>query len=279
MTAKIVLVGCGNMGHAMLTGWLARKRLEPADVAVVEPDERLRARAAAKGVVVFASAEAIPSDFSTEIILFAVKPQVMAQVVPAYRSFAGRGTTFLSIAAGVSLSRIETWLGRRAPVIRCMPNTPAAIGMGMMVIHANSLVDAKVMGFVRELLSVSGKVAEIEDERLMDAVTAVSGSGPAYVFLFIECLTEAAVEAGLPHDTAGMLAIQTIRGAAELAAVGHETPARLREQVTSPNGTTAAALEVLMQDNRLKTLIRQAVEAARRRSVELGRLADQAATP
>ena len=152
-----------------------------------------------------------------------------------------------------------------------MPNTPAAIGKGMMVTVANAHVAQAAAAFVRDLLSASGRVAEIADEGLMDAVTAVSGSGPAYVFHFIECLTAAGEAAGLPADTARLLAMQTVYGAAALAAESGEEPGELRRQVTSPNGTTAAALSVLMGDDRLKTLVAEAVEAARRRSAELGR--------
>jgi pyrroline-5-carboxylate reductase len=152
-----------------------------------------------------------------------------------------------------------------------MPNTPAAIGKGMMVVFSNPNVAAKTKAFVSDLLSASGEVATIADEGLMDAVTAVSGSGPAYIFHFIECLTAAAEKAGLPAETAKLLAMQTVYGAASLAAECREDPATLRKQVTSPNGTTAAALGVLMGGDRLKTLLAEAVEAARARSVELGK--------
>ena len=155
--------------------------------------------------------------------------------------------------------------------MRCMPNTPAAIGKGMMVTFANANVTEETKHFVADLLSASGEVATIDDESLMDAVTAVSGSGPAYVFHFIECLTAAAEKAGLPEKTAKLLAMQTVYGAASLAAESSEDPGVLRQQVTSPNGTTAAALAVLMGEDRLKILLGEAVEAARARSVELGK--------
>ncbi len=160
---------------------------------------------------------------------------------------------------------------KTAPLVRCMPNPPAAIGKGMMVVVGNSHVSPEARAFVDDLLSASGKVAGIDDEQLIDAVTAVSGSGPAYIFHFIECLTAAGESAGLPSDTAKLLAMQTVYGAAALAAESDEEPGRLREQVTSPNGTTAAALSVLMGEDRLKKLVGEAVEAARKRSVELGK--------
>src|SRR5690606_14494685 len=150
-------------------------------------------------------------------------------------------------------------------------NTPAAIGKGMMVVYANPHVSKAALASIDALLETSGAVAHIDDEGLMDAVTAVSGSGPAYIFHFIECLTAAARSVGLPEETAKLLAMQTVFGAASLAAESSEAPGTLREQVTSPNGTTAAALGVLMGNDRLKTLVTEAVEAARARSEELGR--------
>lgn len=270
MADKVLLVGCGNMGHAMLAGWIASGRLESSDVLVVEPDERLRARAGSLGADIFASPEDLPAQTRAALVILAVKPQIMREIVPHYRRFAESGATFLSIAAGTGIALFEELLGKETPVIRCMPNTPAAIGRGMMVVCANHNVDPQVHAFVETLLSASGKVASIADERLMDAVTAVSGSGPAYVFHFIECLAAAGVAAGLPENTALLLARQTVAGAGALADESDEHPARLREQVTSPNGTTAAALAVLMRDDALRLLIGEAVEAARRRGVELG---------
>ena len=151
-----------------------------------------------------------------------------------------------------------------------MPNTPAAIGKGMLVYWKNAHVSAECEAFVKTLLTASGRVARVEDEALIDAVTAVSGSGPAYVFHFIECLTDAGVTAGLPQEIAAELAMQTVMGSGALAAASEDSPARLREQVTSPNGTTAAALAVLMKDGRMKALIGEAVDAAHRRAIELG---------
>lgn len=271
MTVKVVLVGCGNMGHAMLAGWLQSAKLYPGEVAVVEPAEELRQRAEKLGVAVASDASGLPSDVEPTLVIFAVKPQVMREVVTGYKRFAEGGTAFLSVAAGTPIATFEEILGQDVPVIRCMPNTPAAIGKGMMVVVGNAHVRAETRAFVNDLLSASGEVAGIDDEGLMDAVTAVSGSGPAYIFHFIECLTAAAEHAGLPSGTAKLLAMQTVHGAAALAAESKEEPATLREQVTSPNGTTAAALSVLMGEDRLKKLVTEAVEAARKRSVELGK--------
>ncbi len=271
MTIRLVLAGCGNMGYAMLSGWVGSGRLPAADVFVVEPNEDLRARAARLGCAVAASAGDIAGDAVPELVVVAVKPQVIRDAVSAYTRFGDGRTTFLSIAAGTPVATFQEILGEHAPIARCMPNTPAAIGKGMMVVFSTPLVPAATRGFIADLLSASGAVATIDDESLMDAVTAVSGSGPAYVFHFIECLTAAAEKVGLPAETAKLLAMQTVFGAASLAAESREEPAVLRRQVTSPNGTTAAALEVLMGDDRLKTLVAEAVEAARLRSIELGR--------
>jgi len=271
MSSKVVLVGCGNMGYAMLSGWLKAGRLAKEDALVVEPNADLRNRASALGVTALANASDLPGDLAPRLVVIAVKPQMIRDVVPAYRRFAGGATTFVSVAAGTRIALFEELLGSKAAIMRCMPNTPAAIGKGMMVVVSNRHVTSEAEAFVETLLETSGRVARIADEDGMDAVTAVSGSGPAYVFHFIECLAAAAVKAGLPADTAGFLAMQTVYGAACLAAESGEAPGKLREQVTSPNGTTAAALAVLMGENRLGDLVAEAVEAARKRSVELGR--------
>jgi pyrroline-5-carboxylate reductase len=269
MDKKLVLVGCGNMGFAMLSGWLKAGRLGPGEVLVVEPGEALRRRVLDLKVEAVADVAGLPDALAPELVLFAVKPQVIRSVVPGYRRFAATGATFVSIAAGTRIALFEELLGENAPIMRCMPNTPAAVGKGMMVLVSNGRVEPAVDAFIEALMSTSGRVARIDSEDLMDAVTAVSGSGPAYIFHFIECLSAAAEKAGLPAETARLLAMQTVYGAASLAAESGEEPGRLREQVTSPNGTTAAALGVLMGENRLRDLVTEAVEAAKKRSVEL----------
>jgi len=269
MNKNVILVGCGNMGYAMLKGWLASGTVRPADITVVEPNEALRSRAAETGANVRPSADGIAAG-SADLVIIAVKPQVIRDVLPAYRALAPHAA-FLSIAAGASIATFTDLLGENTPVIRCMPNTPAAIGKGMMGIYANRHVGPQMMEFVNALLSASGEVAVLESESQIDAVTAVSGSGPAYIFHFIECLAAAGVNAGLSEETAKLLAMQTVYGAACLAKESDEEPARLREQVTSPNGTTAAALDVLMGEGRLAKLLDEAVNAARLRSIELGK--------
>jgi pyrroline-5-carboxylate reductase len=256
------------MGFAMLQGWLGR-----GDSAfhVVEPDDNLRGRAEKAGATVWAAADDLPGDLEPELVFLAVKPQMMGDVAPLYRRFAGGPATFVSVAAGVTIASLAALLSDSTPIIRCMPNTPAAIGQGMMVLTANKLAGEDAKRLATELLASSGDTAWIDDDGLMDAVTAISGSGPAYVFHFIECLTEAAIRLGLPEELAGRLALKTVAGAGALAEQSDAAPAKLREQVTSPGGTTAAALGVLMGDRALEKLIVEAATAARDRGVELGK--------
>ncbi|MGH6858640.1 MAG: pyrroline-5-carboxylate reductase [Phyllobacterium sp.] len=270
MVDNVVLVGCGNMGFAMLKGWLDAGIVQPGQISVIEPTETLRERAAALGVQALADATALGDDLAPRVILVAVKPQIMGDVLPAYARFAGKAT-FVSVAAGITVAFFEKHLGEDAAVIRTIPNTPAAIGKGMIVTFRNPNVGDSDAGFVDTLLRTSGAVAAVNDENLIDAVTAVSGSGPAYVFHFIECLADAGIAAGLDAEIADLLAMQTVYGAGALAAASKDTPTTLREQVTSPNGTTAAALNVLMGEDRLKTLLSEAVQAAHRRAIELGK--------
>ncbi|MEX2520141.1 MAG: pyrroline-5-carboxylate reductase [Paracoccaceae bacterium] len=267
MAETVLLVGCGNMGRAMLAGWLAsRKELR---AWVVEPNDELRAHAAALGAEAVDAAAALPKSLAPDLVVLAVKPQVMPAVLPDYARFSG--ATFLSVAAGTTVATLRAGLGRMAAVIRSIPNTPAAIGAGMIVCYPTPEVDASARALASGLLSASGEVAWIEDEALMDAVTAVSGSGPAYVFHMIETMAAAGVAAGLPEALSGRLALQTVMGAARLAAESGVAPGKLREQVTSPNGTTAAALAVLMGEGGLQGLMTRAVAAAKARGEELGR--------
>lgn len=263
----LLLVGCGNMGRAMLQGWLAAGFVHPGGVHVVEPAEALRAEAAAIGVRTYASAEALDAGFRPAIVVLAVKPQVMAAVLPAYRSHVTESVV-VSIAAGIPVSVLETGLGEVATV-RAMPNTPAAIGKGSTVFFANERVSTQQAEQVTRLLSAGGAVHRVEHEALIDAATALSGSGPAYVFHFIEGLAEAGTQLGLPRQTALALARETVFGAGALAMAADTPPAELRRQVTSPGGTTEAALRVLMENDALKDLLGRAATAAHQRAVEL----------
>ena len=266
----VLLVGCGKMGGAMLGGWLA-SGVAADQIKAVEPVAELAAAArAAHGIEAVADLAALDPAFAPRVVVFAVKPQVMNQVIPPYGRLAGPDTVFLSIAAGKSIASIAGRLGEPAAIVRAMPNTPAAIGRGISVMCPNDAVTAGQRDACRALLLAVGEVEVIEDEALLDAVTAVSGSGPAYVFLLIECLAAAAVEAGLPADLANRLALATVAGSGALAAQSPESPEILRRNVTSPHGTTQAALDVLMADDGLKPLLARAVDAAAKRSRELG---------
>lgn len=266
---KLLLVGCGKMGSALLQGWLA-EGLPAADVVVVEPafDPARLDRAA--DLTVAGTPDQVPEDFRPAVIVFAVKPQSMPDVVPRYARFREGRPLFLSIAAGTKIGFFESGLGADAAVVRVMPNTPAAIRRGMSVLTANANVSEAQRALAGRLMAAAGACAWLEDEELMDAVTAVSGSGPAYVFLLIECLAEAGVAVGLPAELSAQLALETVAGAGALAREADETPSELRVNVTSPGGTTAAALQVLMAEDGLAGLMRRAVEAATRRGKELG---------
>lgn len=262
--ADAILVGCGNMGFAMLEGWM--KLGGDTSFHVVEPNDALRERAAGIGAASYASVADVPQGLTPDLIFLAVKPQVMDQVAPDYARFSG--ATFVSIAAGVTLSSLATWVGQDAAIIRTMPNTPSAIGEGMLVSYANAQVTSAMKNKTQELLAVSGKTGWVEEEGLIDAVTAISGSGPAYVFHFVECLAEAGTKLGLDADLSKTLALQTVAGSGLLARASETAPGTLREQVTSPGGTTAAALGVLM--GRLGPLLDEATTAARDRGRALG---------
>ena len=268
--SPVLLVGCGKMGSALLSGWLEAGRTGPqAPAVVVEPAASARAFEGRPGVTVVREAAAIPPGFAPGVVVFAVKPQGMETVVPAYRRFVAPATVFLSIAAGRTLGFFVTHLGGDAAAVRSMPNTPAAIGRGITVACANANVTPPQRAACEALLTAVGEVAWVAEEALLDPVTAVSGSGPAYVFLLVEALAEAGVAAGLPADLAMRLARATVAGSGELLQRSPEAAEQLRRNVTSPNGTTAAALEVLMKDDGLARLMKAAVAAATRRSREL----------
>ena len=269
MNPTVVLIGCGNMGYAMLSGWL---RENPALRAhVMEPVAELRTRAGDTGAEVVADVSELGPDLKPDLVVLAVKPGMIEGVLAGCHRLAETGATFVSVAAGINIPRMAAALPDGAAIIRCMPNTPAAIGEGMLVLYAGEFAPENACDLTASLFSASGAVTWIEDESLMDAVTAISGSGPAYVFHFIEALTAAGEALGLPSATADLLARQTVAGAGRLAMESSTPPTTLREQVTSPGGTTAAALGVFMQDDQLMELVNQATHAARDRGVELGK--------
>ena len=260
----LVLLGCGKMGSAMLAGWL-KQGLPATSVWVLDPNPSDWVKA--QGVHVNAD---LPED--PAIVLVAVKPQMMGEALPSMTALGNGTTLFVSVAAGTPLSAFEEILGENTPIIRAMPNTPAAVGRGISAIIGNDKTDAKSLDLAEGLLSAVGQVVRLESESQMDAVTGVSGSGPAYVFHLIETLAAAGEAQGLSPDLALQLARATVAGAGALAEDAEETPAQLRVNVTSPNGTTQAALEVLMDEQTgFPLLLKKAVAAAADRSKELSR--------
>jgi pyrroline-5-carboxylate reductase len=266
ISRTILLVGAGKMGSAMLEGWLALG-LDPKNAAVLEPQPARELIAlAARGLRLNPAASAIGE---ASAIVIAVKPQIASEVMPALASYVGAGTVVVSIMAGRTLGFLEQALSQRAALVRAMPNTPAAIGRGITVAVPNGRVSGRQRELVHALLAATGAVEWIADEGLMDAVTAVSGSGPAYVFLLVEALARAGAAAGLPADLAARLARATVAGSGELLQRSPLDPASLRQNVTSPGGTTAAALEVLAGPQGLEELMTRAVAAATERSRQL----------
>jgi pyrroline-5-carboxylate reductase len=265
-SGTLVLVGAGKMGGAMLEGWLALG-LDPRSVVAIEPQPAPELAALAdRGLRLNPPADAVGK---AGAIVIAVKPQVAPQVVPTLAPMLGADTVVLSIMAGRTLGFLEQALSPNAAIVRAMPNTPAAIGRGITVAVPNQRVSPRQRDLVDALLSATGGVEWVSDEALMDAVTAVSGSGPAYIFLLAEALARAGVAAGLPEELARRLARDTVAGSGELL---HRSPldaSVLRQNVTSPGGTTAAALEVLMAADGLEALMRKAVAAATKRSRKL----------
>jgi pyrroline-5-carboxylate reductase len=267
LSGTLVLVGCGKMGGAMLEGWL-KAGLDPKSIAVFEPQPSpaIAERLSEAGIRLNPPIGAIAN---AEVLLVAIKPQIVDQVLPAFTPLAQSHPLILSIAAGKTIATFERIFCSGAAVIRTIPNTPAAIGRGITAMAANGNVSATQKKLARDLLSAIGEVVEVEKEALIDAATAVSGSGPAYVFYLTECLAAAGEKAGLPANLAMQLARATVSGAGELMRVSGEPAATLRQNVTSPKGTTHAALEVLMADNGLMPLMEKAVAAAARRAREL----------
>jgi len=260
----LVLLGCGKMGSAMLEGWLAGG-LPRESVWVLDPfpSDWLKN-----------SGVHINSDLpkSPAIVLIAVKPQMMGDALPTLADMGNSKTLFVSVAAGTPISAYEAALGSQSPIIRAMPNTPAAVGRGITAIIGNMHASAENLDMAEGLLSAVGQVVRLDDEGQMDAVTGVSGSGPAYVFHMIECLAKAGEAQGLSAELSMKLAKATVAGSGALAEAAEETPSQLRVNVTSPNGTTQAGLEVLMDESvGLPSLMEKTVSAAADRSRELAR--------
>jgi len=262
---SLVLLGAGKMGAAMLEGWLARG-LNPRKITVIEPQPAKAVKALARrGLKINLKGKTAPAS----VVVIAVKPQSAPEALPAIAPYVGKATLALSIMAGRTIGFLEQALPVGAAVVRAMPNTPAAIGRGITVAVGNGSVSPRQRKQASDLLAAIGAVEWVNDESLMDAVTATSGSGPAYVFLLAEAMTQAAIAAGLPAALAAKLARETVAGSGELLRRSALDAATLRQNVTSPGGTTAAALEVLMGPGGFDALLTKAIAAATRRGREL----------
>jgi pyrroline-5-carboxylate reductase len=260
----LLLVGCGRMGSAMLSGW--REQGLRASFAVDPAPEA--ARHAGADLTVVTEPGALPASFAPAAVVFAVKPQNAAETLPAYRQYAGKAV-FLSIMAGRTIPGMRALLSETAAIVRAMPNTPAAVRQGVTVACPGTGVSAPQRVLCERLLQAIGVVAWVEDEGLLDPVTAVSGSGPAYVFLLAELMEQAAREQGIPPDLARLLARQTVSGSGALLAAASEEAAELRKAVTSPGGTTERALAVLMAAEAWPAALSRAIAEATKRSREL----------
>lgn len=264
----LVLLGAGKMGQAMLDGWLKRG-LSAKKVIALDPNPSKEIKATAKLGVKVNPKTGPKASADAQAIVISVKPQMAPDAVPPLGLYVGKSTLVVSIMAGRTMAFLEKALPPSTAIVRAMPNTPAAVGRGISVAVANTRVTAKQRKLATDLLSAIGKVEWVNDEGLIDAVTATSGSGPAYVFLLVEAMAKAGAAAGLPPELAYRLARETVAGAGELL---HQSPldaATLRQNVTSPGGTTAAALNVLMGPAGFDKLLTEAIAAATRRSKEL----------
>lgn len=266
---KISVIGGGNMANALVSGWI-KQNCPLSSLHIIDVNEDLRKQWEGRGVK--ASSAPDHSLGNSDVWIFAVKPQQMREVVLSVKPFLGKNTLIISIAAGISIASLAGWLGtEHAPysrVVRCMPNTPALVGAGITGLAALSTVSDAERLIAGNLLKAVGEIVWVDSDEAIDAVTALSGSGPAYVFLFIESLISGAMALGLTADQARMLALGTLSGSTLLASQSSETPAVLRERVTSKGGTTAAALDVFNR-NHFTSIVAEAMAAADRRASEL----------
>jgi pyrroline-5-carboxylate reductase len=270
---KLCLIGCGKMGHAMLTGWLGLEDIQ-AEISVIDPAHDMAQAlfsTPSVGLRYYHSVAELPAGYCADIAILAVKPQIMDNVLPQVAAIGDSATGWISIAAGISTTGLGQHLGVDARLMRAMPNTPAAIGRGVTALYCTETVSAAQKERAEALLQACGDVVHIDDELMMDAVTAVSGSGPAYVFLLAEVMATAGRKLGLPADVADRLARQTVAGSGALLAVETAPASQLRVNVTSEGGTTAAALGVLMAEGGMSALFDTALEAAAFRAQELDR--------
>ena len=267
LRGTLVLVGAGKMGGAMLEGWL-KGGADPKKIAVIDPSPPPEVKSLIEKHAVRWN-PAISGIADAEVLLVALKPQAMEDVLPGVVPLGASKPLIISVAAGKTIASFERHFGGSAAIIRTIPNTPAAVGRGITAMAANPHVSPAQLQLARALLSAIGEVVTVADEAMIDAATAVSGSGPAYVFYLTECLAAAGAKAGLPAALAMQLARATVAGAGELMRLSGQPAAILRQNVTSPKGTTDAALQVLMAENGMQPLFDKAIAAATRRSREL----------
>ncbi|GHF18918.1 pyrroline-5-carboxylate reductase [Kordiimonas sediminis] len=268
--APLILVGCGNMGRAMAEGWL-QAGLRPEALFVVDPGVTSGLLPGVPDDNYHTSADDLPSGIKAQALILATKPQIMDVALPPLASCVDAGSLVISVAAGVRVARFQQAFPHAPKIVRVMPNTPAAVGAGISGLYAVDAVDGASRTLTEALMAATGKTVWVEAEADIDKVTAVSGSGPAYVFHMVECMAAAGEALGLPSDAAMALARQTVIGAGRLMEAQPDTDAgELRRRVTSPGGTTAAALAILMEEDALKDLMAAAIKAAEKRGGELG---------
>ena len=261
---SLLLIGCGNMGSALLSRWCEKLGGNFSPITVVEPSDIVTPENVTRVKQISDIENVNPT-----VVVLAVKPQQLETVLPELAKKISGAPTFLSIAAGKNLAFYEKHLGQGAAIVRAMPNTPALIGEGMTAMVANKHLEESGKSHVTQLMATVGDTLWLADEQLMDAVTAVSGSGPAYFYYMVECLIAAGITNGLTHEQATQLAVTTFVGSAKLASHSAMMVEELRKQVTSPGGTTAAALSVFQDNEQLHTLVETAVAAAIKRAQEL----------
>jgi pyrroline-5-carboxylate reductase len=267
LNGKLVLIGAGKMGTAMLEGWL-KAGVRGDQVVIFDPAPPAETLALIKSHAITHN-PAPDAVTGIEVILLAIKPQMVDEVLPGLKALAREKPLVVSVVAGKTIAALKRHFGQDVPVIRTIPNTPSAVGCGITAMAPGSDVSAAQVELATALLTAIGEVVTVDDEGLIDAATAISGSGPAYIFYMTECLTEAGKALGLPDDVAVRLARATVAGAGELMRVTGTDAATLRQNVTSPKGTTYAALQVLMADDGMEPLLRKATAEAEKRSREL----------
>ncbi len=267
LSGKLVLIGAGKMGTAMLQGWL-KDGVTASQVVIFDPapPPETQALIEQQGITHNPAPDSVTG---IDVILLAIKPQMVDEVLPGLKALAREKPLVVSVVAGKTIAALKGHFGADVPIIRTIPNTPSAVGRGITAMAPDNDVSAAQVDLATSLLTAIGEVVTVEDEGLIDAATAISGSGPAYVFYMAECLSEAAKALGLPDDVAEKLARATVAGAGELMRVTGTDAGTLRQNVTSPKGTTYAALQVLMADDGMEPLLRKATAAAEKRSREL----------